>query len=78
MSPQLMKAILNKNLWVKKAANVQGSVCIHFPSNDLQDIILTGWEPVNVFGRINATVDQIKLSNLEDLYIAGHIQIVRK
>jgi hypothetical protein len=77
MTPLLMKSIIEKNLWVKKAGKVQGSVRIHFPSPSIQDIVLTHWAPVNVFGRIGMTVDQVKLSNLETLFLAGHIKIVQ-
>jgi hypothetical protein len=76
MSPHLMKAIIEKNLWVQKARNVQGSVRIHFPSESVADLVLSGWEPVNVFGRIGMTNEQIKLSNLEQLINAGDIQVV--
>lgn len=77
-SPHLMKAIIEKNLWVKKSSNVQGAVRIHFPSKEIQDIVLSNFEPVNVFGRIGVTAEQIKLSNLERLLIAGDIQVVIK
>lgn len=77
MSPVLLKAMLEKTLWVKKAANVQGSVRVHFPDPNIQDIVLTGWAPVNVFGRIGITAEQVKLSNLEQLLLAGDIQLSR-
>lgn len=77
MSPLLMKAMIEKKLWIKKSAQVQGSVRVHFPSPDLQDIVLTTFEPVNVFGRINISKEQVQLSNLERLLIAGDIQIVK-
>lgn len=76
MSPQIMKAMIEKKLWVKKAPNSTGAVRIHFPSNDIQDIVLTNHDAVNVFGRINITAEQIKLSNLEQLLVQGIIQIV--
>jgi hypothetical protein len=77
MSPQFLKALIEKKLWVKKAGNVQGSVYIHFPDKAVADIVLNNWEPVNVFGRINISMDQIKMSNLEQLMLAGHVQIVK-
>lgn len=78
MSPQIMKAIIEKNLWVKKSPMATGAVRIHFPSHEIQDIVLTNQEPVNVFGRINVTAEQIRLSNLNQLLIHGDIQIVQK
>lgn len=76
MSPHLMKALIEKKLLVKKAGNVQGAVRIHFPSPKVQDIILTGWDPVDVFGRIGMTEEQVKLSNLESLILAGHVKVL--
>lgn len=78
MSPQLLKAIMSKKLFIKKGANVQGSVRIHFPDPGVQDIVLSNWEPVDVFGRIKIDAEQIRLSNLEELVVAGDVQIVRK
>lgn len=75
-SPQIMKAVIEKSLKVKKSANVQGAVRIHFPSKEIADIVLTDFQPVSVFGRINMTAEQVKLSNLEKLLIEGVIQIV--
>jgi hypothetical protein len=73
-----MKALIEKKLWVQKAKNVQGSVKIHFPDPNVQDIVLTSWEPVNVFGRIGMTAEQVKLSNLEDHILAGDVQLLIK
>lgn len=78
MAPQIMKAILDKNLWVKKSPQVAGSVRIHFPSAEVADIVLSNTEPVDIFGRINVTAEQIKLSNLSKLLVAGDIQVVQK
>ena len=73
MNQRMIKGLLEKKLVVKKAANVQGSVCIHFPDKNVQDILLKDWAPVNVFERINISEDAIKQSNLEDLVAAGHV-----
>ena len=77
MSPQLMKALIEKKLFVKKTKKVQGSICIHFPSPDVQDLVLSGWDPVDVFGRINMTAEQVRLSNLEAHIINGDIEVVK-
>jgi hypothetical protein len=73
MSDKMIKGLLAKRLMVKKAAMVQGSVCIHFPDKNVQDIILKDANPVNVFDRINISVDAVKQSNLEDLIANGHV-----
>lgn len=78
MSPLIMKGLIEKKLYVKKANNVQGAVRIHFPSSAIQDIVLTNFEPVNIFGRINITKEQVLLSNLEQLVIRGDVKIVQK
>lgn len=77
-SPLIMKGLIEKKLWVKKSGAVQGAVRIHFPSQDIQDIVLTNFEPVNVFSRINISKEQVLLSNIEKLLISGDIQIVQK
>lgn len=76
MSPHLMKALIEKKLLIKKAGQVQGAVCVHFPSPNIQDIILTGWDPVDVFGRIGMTDEQVRLSNLEQLIVSGHVKVI--
>jgi hypothetical protein len=75
MTKSLMKGLIEKKLAVKKGMNVSGSVCIHFTSPAIQDIILTNTDTVDVFGRIGMTSKDIETSNLEALYLAGHIQI---
>jgi hypothetical protein len=77
-SPLIMKGMIEKKLFVKKASNVQGTVRIHFPSAGIEDIILTNFEAVNIFGRINITKEQVLLSNLEQLVIRGDVKIVQK
>jgi len=73
-----MKGILEKKILVKKAGNVQGSVRIHFPDPKVQDIVLTNFDTVNVFGRIGMTAELVKISNLSTLVLSGVLQIVRK
>jgi hypothetical protein len=74
-SALLMKGLIEKKLKVKKAPNVQGSVRIHFPNKDIQDFILINGDPVDVFGRINVTADDIRKSNLEALLAQGHVVV---
>jgi hypothetical protein len=76
MNQKLIKGLLAKKLMVKKSAMVQGSVCIHFPDPSIQDIILKDQSPVDVFQRINISVDAIKQSNLSDLVTAGIISVL--
>lgn len=76
MSVMLMKALLHKNLKVQKGPNVQGSVRIHFPNSEIEDIVLTNHDAVDVFGRINVNAEEIKKSNLAALIARGDIVIV--
>lgn len=75
MSVMLMKAILHKELKVRKSPNVQGSVRIHFPTPEIEDIVLTNHEAVDVFARINVSSEEIKKSNLAMLISRGDVQI---
>ena len=77
MAQLFKKGILEKKLLVCKGSNVQGSVRIHFPSPDVQDTVLSNFETVDVFGRINITKEQVLLSNLETLVIKGDVRIVQ-
>lgn len=76
MSQKMLKGILEKNLKVKKAPNVRGSVSIHFPNPIVQDIILKDFSEVEIFKRINITEEDIKTSNLSILIARGDIVIV--
>jgi hypothetical protein len=73
MSQGLLKALIEKKLTVKKAPNVQGTVRLHFPNPEIQDFILTSFQPVDVFARIGMTADDVKKSNIAALLTAGHI-----
>jgi len=75
MSVMLMKCLIEKKLKIQKAPNVQGSVRIHFPNAEIEDIVLTNHEVVDVFGRINVNAEEIKKSNLGMLISRGDVQI---
>lgn len=51
---------------------------VHFPSKEIEDIILTGWDEVDVFGRMRVTAEQIKMSNLSALITKGDVMVVVK
>jgi hypothetical protein len=76
MMQRLIKALMTKKLMVQKGRNVQGSVKIFFPNPKVQDIVLTDFRPVDVYGRINISDDDIKESNLEALALKGMIVIL--
>lgn len=73
----LLKGLIEKDLKIKKAPSVQGSVTVHFPNPGIKDIILTTDATVDVFKRIGITVEDIKRSNLEDHLLRGDIVITK-
>jgi hypothetical protein len=75
MSHALMKGLIEKKLSVKKAPMVAGAVRIHFPNPEIQDFVLTNWQPVDIFARMGMSVDDVKKSNLADLIAQGHIVV---
>jgi hypothetical protein len=76
MMQKLIKGLLTKKLVVQKGRNINGAVKIFFPNPKVQAIVLTDSNPVNVFGRINITEDDIKESNIEALALKGTIVIL--
>ena len=76
MRQGLMKSMIESKLVVKKAPNVTGTVCIHFPNPLIQDIQLTNFQAVDVFGRIGVTKEDVKASNIQALLHAGHLVII--
>jgi hypothetical protein len=76
MMQKLMKGLMNKNLKVKKAPNVTGTVCIHFPNPEIQDFQITGFEVVDIFGRIGMSVEDVKKSNIQALIHRGDLIVV--
>ena len=76
MMQGLMKGILDKKLLVKKGHNITGTICIHFPNPKIQDIHLTDFSVVSIFGRIGMTQDDARKSNLESLLNRGDLLIV--
>lgn len=73
MLKQIQAGMMKKCLWVKKGPAVQGSVCIHFHSKNVKDIVLTDFAKVDVFQRMNIQSEDITKSNLEALMLKGHI-----
>ena len=67
------KGLIEKKLLVKKAANVQGAVCIHFPNPKVKDLILSDSATVDLFSRINISKDDIEASNLRQLMSRGDV-----
>lgn len=76
MLKQLAQGVLKKQLWIKKSPAVQGAVCIHFHSKNVKDIILSNFDKVDVFQRINIQPEDIKKSNLQALLLRGDVQVV--
>jgi len=72
----LMKGLIEQKISVKKAPQVQGTVRIHFPNKEIQDFVLTNWQPVDIFARMGVTVEDVKMSNLGDLIAQGHLILV--
>jgi len=76
MMPNLLKAMMLKKLVVRKGMNRTGQVRIHFPNPEIQDILLSNFGPVDVFGRINMTVEDVQKSNLEQLVLRGDVEVL--
>lgn len=73
MLRQLQEGVLKKKLMIRKGPSVQGSVCIHFHSKEVKDIVLTDTQSIDVFQRINIQPEDIVKSNLEALMLRGDI-----
>jgi hypothetical protein len=76
MVKNILKGILQKKLLIRKSANIQGTVQIFFPNPEIQNIILTDFQTVDIFKWIKVNEADIKQSNIEDLYKKGIIQIL--
>ena len=72
----LNQCISKKELLIARMPHVTGSVCVHFPNPEVKDIQLKTDDAVNVFNRINITVDDVKKSNIQSLLNQGLIRIV--
>ena len=76
MLNSLLKGIIAKKLLVKKGSSVTGTVCVHFPTPKIQDIQLTDFSIVDVFGRIGMTPEDVKKSNISALVHKGDLVIL--
>ncbi len=72
---KLTEGLLKKSLKVKKAPSVQGSICIHFPNPEVKDIVLKDFTEVEVFKRLNITLEDVKRSNIQQLVLRGDLVI---
>ena len=73
MLQKIMVGMNKKQLKVKKAPNVQGSVRIYFHNKAVEDVVLNNFDEVELFKRIGIEADDIKKSNLEMLVIRGDV-----
>ena len=73
MLQKIMVGMNIKQLKVKKAPNVQGSVRIHFPNPHVEDVVLNNFDSVELFKRINIQPEDVQKSNLEMLVIRGDV-----
>lgn len=73
MLQKIMVGMNVKQLKVKKSPNVQGSVRIHFPNHLVEDVVLSNFDAVELFKRINIQPEDIKQSNLEMLVMRGDV-----
>lgn len=73
---KLMKGLIEKKLQVRKGTNVQGCVRLHFPNQEIEDIIFTNNNPVDIFKWIGVTHAELKRSNLSALVQRGDLEIV--
>ena len=68
--------LANKKLVVKKMGNVTGAVGIHFANKQLGYLNIVNSKPVDLFAIADVTADDIRKSNVEQLLMEGHLQIV--
>lgn len=74
MSIKLEQALATKKVLVQKV--VSGEVTIHFPDENVKDVVLSHNGIVDLLAKRGVTPDAIRQSNLKDLWVKNIIKIL--